>query len=144
MLEWNPLNKTLETAASRHLKLISLFDTFAKFVESQVTPQTFHIKGITASLHLGQGFFTTTFAGRTLHFVFSSTAEDDKALVGNVTCYLKREFPEQSHIEIGKFTFNGNGQTNLIEPEDNEPITIVSDFPSLHLALHFIRESLFH
>ena len=142
MLKWKQLNQTLETVASRHLQLISRFDTFANFVESQVTSQTFHIKGITSTLHLEQGFFTTTFAGRTLHFVFSSTTEDGKTLFGNVACYLKRELPEQAHIEIGKFTFNGGGQTNFIEPEENDPLTIASDISSLYIALHFINESL--
>lgn len=143
MLEWNQLHQTLETSANRHLKLSSLFEQFAKHVEYQVTPQDFHIKGITVSLYPEQGFFATTFAGRTLHFVFSSTAEDGKTLVGNVTCYLKRGFPEQTYIEIGSFTFNGNGQSNLIEPEHDESLPMNIEIPSLYIALHFINESLY-
>lgn len=142
MLEWNSLHQTLETSANRHLQLSSRFDKFAKHVETQVTPQEFHIKGITVSLHPEQGLFTTTFAGRTLYFVFSSTAKDKEALVGNVKCYLKMKFPEQAYIELGNFTFTGSGQTNFTEPEYNDPLTIDSELSSLHIALHFIHKSL--
>jgi hypothetical protein len=141
MLKWNTLHQNLEKAANRHLLLASRFNEFAKFIEDQITHQTFHIKGITTSLHLEQGFFTTMFSGRTLHFAFSSINENG-TLIGNVKCHLKKEFPEPTYIEIGEFSFTGNGQTSLIEPEDNDPITIDSDLPSLYVALHFIHESL--
>lgn len=144
MLKWNSLHHNLENAANRHRLLASRFDGFTKFVMDQVTDATFHIKGITASLHSEQGILVMTFSGRTLHFVFSSTTEDSGMLVGNVTCYLKRDIPVQTYIEIGNFTFTGNGQTSLIEPEENEPITIDADLPSLYVALHFIHESLSH
>lgn len=142
MLKWDTLHKNLENVANKHQRLVSRFNEFAKFVESQVTHQTFHIKGITASLHLEHGFFTTTFSGRTLHFAFSSATEDSGSLIGNVKCYLKMEFPEPTYTVVGEFTFTGNGQTNLIEPEDNGPVTIDADLPSLYVALHFIHESL--
>lgn len=142
MIKWNLLHQVLEASESRHLQLFSRFEKFAKHVEIQVAAQGFHIKGIAVSLHLEQGFFTITFAGRTLFFVFSSTAKDGGALVGNVTCYIKREFPEQALIEFGKFVFTGGGQTTLIEPEDNDPLTMDADISSLYIALHFIHESL--
>ncbi len=142
MLNWNALHQNLEKAAIRHQLLVSRFNNFAKFVEEQVTHQTFHIKGISTSLQLEQGIFTTTFSGRTLYFVFSSTAEDTGTLIGNVKCHLKIGFSEREFIKIGEFTFTGSGQTNLIEPEDNGPITIDSDLSSLYVVLHFIHESL--
>lgn len=142
MLAWNQLHQNLERTADRHNQLTSRFEQFAKYVAEQVTAQPFHIKGITVSLHLEQGFFTTTFATRTLYFVFVSTQGEGGAMVGNVKCYLKREFPEQEYVSVGEFNFTGSGQTTLIEPEDNGPITIDSDLPSLYVALHFIHESL--
>ena len=142
MLKWNPLHQSLEKTANRHLQLYSRFDAFAKFVQVQVTHHDFHIKNIGVSLQLEKNFFTTTFAGRTLYFVFSSTVGDGGLMVGNVKCLVEISFPEKTYSEIGEFTFTGNAQTNLIEPEDNDPITIDTDLSSLYVALHFINESL--
>ncbi len=142
MLKSIALHQKLENAAHRHQLLASRFNEFAMFVEDQVTQQAFQIKGIAASLHLDHGFFSTTFSGRTLNFVFSSTNGENGALIGNVQCYLKREFPETRYIEIGEFTFTENGQTNLLEPEVDAPITIDAGIPSIYVALHFIEASL--
>lgn len=142
MLTWNQLHQNLEKAANRHRQLATRFENFANHVAEQVAAQPFHIKGISVSLHLEQGFFTTTFATRTLHFVFTSVQEDGGTLVGNVKCYLKRELPKSEYVAIGDFNFTGSGQTTLIEPEENVPITIDSDLPALYVALHFIHESL--
>jgi len=72
VLEWNQLHQNLEQASRRHLQLLDKFERFAKFVEEQVTAPAFHIKGIGITLNLDQGFFSTTFAGRTLKFQFES------------------------------------------------------------------------
>ena len=144
MLEWTTLHQGLEIAAHKHQLLASRFNAFAMYVEDQITQQTFHIKGLTVSLHLEHGFFSTTFSGRALHFVFTSTTQDGDTLIGNVTCYLKREFPEQKFTEIGRFTFSENGQTSLTESDNSSPISIAADLPALNVALHFIAESLSH
>jgi len=144
MLKWNALHDILEKTSIRHRQLASRFDVFAKFACDQLTAKSFHIKGITAELHGEQGFFTTTFAGRVLDFVFSSTSDSPGSLIGTVKCYIKRDVPQLINIELGGFTFNGSGQTNLIDPENNDPIYIDSDIPSLYVALHFIHESLTH
>src|SRR5271169_2246391 len=59
----------------RHNELSSRFGEFALLVKSKVGEQSFHIKGITTSQHLDKGYFTTTFAGRTIVFVFTSLLE---------------------------------------------------------------------
>jgi hypothetical protein len=142
MLDWNQLHQDLEKAAHRHRQLAAKFDQFATFVAEQVTAQLFHIKGIGISLNLDQGFFTTTFAGRTLHFAFESVPEASGTLVGKVTCYLKKEFPTSEYISIGEFKFTGSGQSTLVHPTENDPITIDVDIAALHIALNFIHESL--
>ena len=72
MLAWNQLHQDLESATNRHRQLAAKFEQFAKFVAEQVAAPAFHIKGIGISLNLDQGFFSTTFAGRTLHYTFES------------------------------------------------------------------------
>ena len=55
-----------------------MFEEFAKFVDQQVSAPAFHIKGIGISSNLDQGFFSTTFAGRTLQFQFESVSVETK------------------------------------------------------------------
>lgn len=142
MLKWNQLNQQLETVANRHLQLAGRFQVFAKFVTEQVTAQNFHIKDISASLHLEENYFTTTFVGRTLRFAFSSALSENGSLLGTVTCALMKDDPEKSLVPVGEFTFTGNGKTNLIAPDDGDPIIIDDDIPALYVGLHFIHESL--
>lgn len=142
MLKWNQLNQQLETVANRHLQLAGRFQVFAKFVTEQVAAQNFHIKDISASLHLEENYFTTTFVGRTLRFAFSSALSENGSLLGTVTCALMKDDPEKSLVPVGEFTFTGNGKTNLIAPDDGDPIIIVDDIPALYVGLHFIHECL--
>jgi hypothetical protein len=97
MLKWNQLNQQLETVANRHLQLAGRFQVFAKFVTEQVTAQNFHIKDISASLHLEENYFTTTFVGRTLRFAFSSALSENGSLLGTVTCALMKA-TQRNHL----------------------------------------------
>jgi hypothetical protein len=142
MLKWNQLNQQLETVANRHLQLAGRFQVFAKFVTEQVAAQNFHIKDISASLHLEENYFTTTFVGRTLRFAFSSALSENGSLLGTVTCALMKDDPKKSLVPVGEFTFTGNGKTNLIAPDDGDPIIIDDDIPALYVGLHFIHECL--
>ena len=142
MLEWNQLHQNLERASNRHRQLFAKFEQFAKFVGEQVSTPAFHIKGIGISSNLDQCFFSTTFAGRTLQFQFESVSEENGTLVGKVTCYLKKEFPALEYISIGDFRFTGNGQTTLVDPKENDPITIDNDLAALYVVLNYIHESL--
>lgn len=143
MLNWSQLNQQLETAANRHLQLAGRFQIFAKFVTEQVTAQNFHIKGISASLHLENHYFTTTFVGRTLRFAFSSSPSENGSLLGTVTCSSMKDGLDTSWVAVGEFTFTSNGKTNLNAPDDGDAIIIDDDIPALYVGLHFIHESLF-
>lgn len=142
MLDWNQLHQNLERASNRHRQLFSKFEAFAKFVDEQVSAPAFHIKGIGISSNIDQGSFSTTFAGRTLHFQFESVSEENGTLVGKVTCYLKKEFPSLEYISIGDFRYTGSGQTTLVDPKENDPITIDNDLAALYVVLNYINESL--
>lgn len=142
MLKWNQLHQQLEGVANRHSQLAAKFQVFAKFVGEQVMAPAFHIKGISVSFHLEEGYFTASFAGRTLRFAFSSAMSENGSLAGTVTCSLVKEIPETSLVQVGEFTFTGSGKTNLINPEDGDPIIMDDDNPALYIGLHFIYESL--
>ena len=142
MLEWNRLHQVLEKSSSCHRQLAVKYEQFAKFVADQVTEPTFHIKGIGISLQLDQGYFVTTFAGRTLQFTFESVPDKNGILVGKVSCHRKKVLPKLEYISIGEFQFTDNGQTNLVDPMENDPLTIDVDLAALYVVLHFIQESL--
>ena len=142
MIEWNQLHQNLQRNSNRHRQLFARFEQFAKFVADQVSAPEFHIKGIGASSNLDHGFFSTTFAGRNLEFRFESVLEENGALAGKVVCYLKKDFPALDYISIGDFRFNGNGQTTLLDPNDNDPIAIDNDLAALYVVLNYIHESL--
>jgi len=143
MLDWRQLYQNLVGASNRYKPLASRFEEFAKLVESQVAQPAFYIKGITTSLHLDQGYFTTTFAGHTIVFSFTSLLEGNGSLKGNVQCYLKKEFPEPLHVKICEFNFDDSGRADLKAPDKGIGIFIDDDDRgALHTALHFIHESL--
>lgn len=142
MIELKQLQNNLETASKRHHRNFEKFELFANFVNDQLSRSDFYIKGIGISLNLSQGFFSTTFVGRTLQFQFGSVSDANGNLIGMVTCYLKKEFPALEYISIGDFRFTGNGQTTLAKPEENDPIMIDDDIDALYIVLNYIHESL--
>lgn len=142
MLEWNRLHQELERAANRHRQLVGKFDQFAKAFAEQAAEPAFHIKGIGVSLNLEQGSFSTSFAGRTLVFIFESAYGENGVLVGKVSCFMKKEFPTPEYISIGNFQFTSSGQSTLMDPRENDPLNIDIDLAALYVVLNYIHESL--
>jgi hypothetical protein len=136
------LHDNLNKASKQHEALAAIFNDFANFVKDCTQSPSIASHSITAILHLDHGFFVTTYAGRTVSFVFTSAMEPDGNMTGSVTCYLKKNFPEQQQVEFGGFTFNGDGQTNINIPNSNQTIQIANDLGTLLMALHFIYDSL--
>ena len=50
--------------------------------------------------------------------------------------------PALEFIAMGDFRFTGNGQTTLVDPNENDPITIDNDLAALYVVLNYIHESL--
>ena len=142
MLTWGDLHKTLGGVSGRHARLADKFSEFARLVHDGVSQPSFHVKGITVSLHLDNGYFTASFAGLTVRFVLSSPLGPNSALQGVVKAYLERSFPETEFIELRSFTFTGSGQTNILDPESSDPLHLNHDLAAIHLALNVIHESL--
>jgi len=137
------LHNNLNALSVQHTALASKFREFARFIKDCFQTPAVSNHNITASLqHLDNGYFTTTYANRTISFVFTSLLDDSGNLIGYVQCYIKKEFPEAKQIKFGEFTFNEEGHTKLKLPNEDAEINIADNFGTLHIALHFIRESL--
>lgn len=140
MLTWNQLHESLVRSSRRHEQLYSLFSQFGQEVVEQVAAPNFRIKGIHAEFDPQAGERKATFAGRTLVFVFSAVQGESGALNGKVDVYLMRKIPEQAFEPIGEFSFDGNGQSNLTDPGDNDQLHVEGS--ALYIALHFLNVSL--
>lgn len=140
----NQLDDHFDKASSQHKALTTVFEDFANFVKDCLQATSTTNQNIIVTPNLSQGLFTTSFAGRTVSFVFTSSLEDvaNGCMVGTVTCYIKKDFPKPKQIEFGSFTFNEEGRTNIKKTDSDETICISNDLSTLHMALHFIYESL--
>jgi hypothetical protein len=137
------LHKSLDKASTQHTILTSKFKEFAFFTKDCMQSPRISNHNIIASLqHLDKGYFTTSYAGRIVSFVFASCLDEFGTMVGVVKCYLQKDFPECKQIEIGEFIFDEEGHTNLKLPNEDAKISIANDFGTLHITLHFIHESL--
>jgi hypothetical protein len=137
------LHNSLDKASAEHKTLALKFQEFARFVKDCTQTPSVANHSITASLqNLDKGIFTTTFANRTVSFVFTSLLQENGNLGGYVQCFVFKEFPEPKQVKFGEFNFDETGRTNLKLPNEDAQIDIANNFGTLHIALHFIRESL--
>ena len=137
------LHNSLNHVSAQHIILTEKFNEFAKFVKNCVDNPSIANKNIVLSLqNLDKGIISTAFAGRTTTFVFNTILKDDGNLEGSVRCFILHDFPEPKQIRLGEFAFNLEGVTNLSLPNEDSKITMNSDFGTLHIVLHFIREGL--
>ena len=69
----NKLHDSLDIFARQHKELALKFQKFARFVKDCSKPLAVANHSITVSLqHVDSGFFTTSFASRTVTFMFKS------------------------------------------------------------------------
>jgi hypothetical protein len=137
------LHNSLDKVSTEHKALALKFQEFARFVKDCTQTPSVANHSISVSLQqLDKGFFTTTFASRTVSFVFNSVLQESGNLEGYVQCFVFKEFPEPRQIKFGEFKFDEAGHTNLKLPHEDAQIDIANNFGTLHIALHFIRESL--
>jgi len=140
----NKLHDSLDTFARQHKELALKFQEFARFVKDCTQTPAVANHSITVSLqHLDSGFFTTSFASRTVTFVFKSFLDDSETLQGNVKTYLQQAFPEPKQFQFGEFVFDEMGHTDIKLQDEDAPVNFANDLVTLDIVLHFIRESLF-
>ena len=144
MLNEKQLNGQLINAAAQHAKLAAKFTALAQHVKAQVNEAHYPVKGITAILHLEQGFFSTTFAGRTLSFVFTSSFVAEASLSGHVRCYLKKYFPQHEQVLLGGFSFSASGKTSPIALSNPVAADMDTTQGARLIILRFLHDSLAH
>lgn len=143
MAHSNKLHNSLDTYARQHKELALKFQEFARFVKDCTQTPAVANHSITVSLqHLDRGFFTSTFATRTVTFVFKSFLDENETLQGNVKTYLQQDFPESKQILFGEFKFDEDGHTDIKLQDEDTPVNFSNDLVTLDIVLHFIRESL--
>ncbi len=143
MQDWMDLNSKIRKASEQHDKLAAEFGKFALLAHKlSLSEHHSNKKIIIDCSSLKQGFFTAAFGGRTLVLAFKSVLDDREYLVGQVTCYQKLDLPESKHLKIGSFCFDQQGETSLIDTEENEHIYLESNMGPIYIVLQFIYESL--
>jgi hypothetical protein len=142
MLNEKQLHDQLGNAALQHRKLAAKFAEMAKHVEAQVSAPHYPVPDIVTALQLEQGVFSTTFAGRTLSFVFSSSLGTEGSLIGQVACYMKKDFPQPVQVALGGFGFSASGQTSRTVLPEHVPADMDTALGASLITLHFIHTSL--
>ena len=142
MIPWIALSQKLAGHSSQYVQLKDKFAEFAVHVATQMHHPAFHIKGITVSLHLADCYFTVAFVGRIVRFEYRTEVGESAAFKGLVDCYLLARFPAKDPIKLTGFTFNGGGQTELIEPGTQDSLNIAWDSSAAHIALDVINQAL--
>ncbi|MGY3892948.1 hypothetical protein [Aeromonas enterica] len=132
------------TNTSRHYTTIKTkFTDFVGFLESSFKQPNFSVSGVSVTQCIDENRVDINYVGKTFRLVFSVAITGDKNLtVGVICCYLLVEHPEQKLVETGRFTFKQNGQSDLIDPEDNSPLNITDAWSVRYIGMHLIHEAL--
>lgn len=142
MNEWNKLNQLIQQAGMRHGQISSIFAKFSKLLSAHISRDSCHIKGII--IEVENECLTVKFAGRTVLFVFTSPADGNGILSGKVTCYLEKTLPERVLISLGSFRLGNNGETDIVDADSGDKITIDDELPALYVVMLQLREALKH
>lgn len=132
------------TTTSRHYTTIKTkFTDFVGFLESSFEQPNFSVGGLSVTPCLDANQVDIGFVGKTFRLVFSVAITGEKHLpVGVICCYSLVEHPEKKLIETGRFTFKQNGQTDLIDPEDNSLLNITDVWSVRYIGMYLIHEAL--
>ena len=136
MIKFASIRNRLTGTSTRYAALQNTFTNFALLIEAKI-PASYGELGIVIKPRNEYGFFTATFAGHTLFFVFT-TSSLNELLQGRVNCYLQRDFPDTARILIGGFTFKPNGETDLKDADNDDMMDISTGFGAIAVTLHFI------
>lgn len=142
MLTWNDVHTKITKTSNEFSFLQSKFNKFFEHIESQINRPALKLKNI--QIHKNaDAFFTSTFAGRDLTFVFTTRLNGSGPLTGHIACYMQCKFPENKLILIGSFEFSTSGKTTLIvEENDCDPAQLDHDGHALCIFLEILYKSL--
>ena len=138
MIGAKQLYHSMAKVSQRYSKLKGLFDQFCNLANSHLTSEQCQVKGIVFNPDLESNRFCVTFVGTSIVFFFTFS-QDEQACV---TCSKVSPMPEGSETTIGSFSFNGQADTNLRTPEEEDVLGIDTEASAGFLVLHFLNEAL--
>lgn len=142
MLTWNDLYIKIGNSSKEFLSLQKKFNEYFIHIEKQLDEPLHKSHGIHVQ-KIDDAIFTSSFAGRNLTFVLTTTLNGSGKLTGRVTCYMECKFPEEKFILIDSFDFSTSGETSLsIEDSDNDPAQMDYDIHAIRIFLEFLYKSL--
>ena len=129
---------------SRHyITLKSKFNEFVGHFAKGFEQSDALIKGISVNASTDTDQVDIVFVGMTLRLVFSvAITESLHRPVGIIRCYSLVNYPEAKLIETCNFTFKPNGESNLNDATDNDPLYVNNQWSARYIGLHLIHESL--
>lgn len=143
MLTNGQLHETLAAASRRYAELQAKFAEFSGLLEASFTRADFFVKGLVIRPELEANRIDIVFAGRTFRLVFSTAIpEQQRNLVGVVSCYAVVEYPERKFVLTGSVTFKPNGESDIKAPPDNDPLYVNWDTAAIYIGLRLIHEGL--
>lgn len=143
MLTNRELQDSLTTTSRHYTSIKTKFTDFVEFLDSSFKQPNFSVSGVSVTQRIDENQVDINYVGKTFRLVFSVAITGDKNLtVGVICCYLLVEHPEQKLVETGRFTFKQNGQSDLIDPEDNSPLNITDAWSVRYIGMHLIHEAL--
>lgn len=143
MLTNGELYCTLETVSKRYVELRAKFAEFSDLLEASFAKDDFFVKGLKVKAELEANRIDIDFAGRTFRLVFSTViSEQQRMLVGFVSCYAVAEYQERKFVPVGSFTFKPSGVSDIKDPTDGDPLCINEDMDAIYIGFHLIYEGL--
>lgn len=131
----------LVALSQRHQRLRELFSVFRNESVSILTAPGL-LKGLVIGELKEPAHFDVTFAGATVRFAFSFDAVASR---GKVTCSRVDPWESNKTDAFGKFTFNGQGETELKVPDgpnEGDPIHVNMDAGAAFLIATYLRKAI--
>lgn len=144
MLTENELLTALTTTSRQHITLAAKYSDFADNLEHAFGSPNSAMKGLSVRRIPDTTNVDINFVGISLRLVFSTAIrkEEPNRNIGIVRCYSLETYPEEKSVDVGGFTFKPNGDSDLIDPSEDEPLNITHQRSAWHIGMHLIHAAL--
>lgn len=142
MLGANEIYRHLTQISQRHDKLKKLFEEFGTLAKSHLEDKSCPVQNVIFDEDYSNDRFYVRFAGKCVRFAFSSDLASKGSGRAFVMCNLVDPVTKAVGTAVGKFSFNGQGNTELKLPPDGDEITVNAQGGPGYLVLHMLNEAL--
>ncbi|MGS4906618.1 hypothetical protein ACVDHI_00425 [Aeromonas sp. 25-248] len=144
MLTEDELRTALITTSRQHITLTAKYSEFAENLEHAFGSPNSEMKGLSVRRIPDTSTIEINFVGISLRLIFSTVIrkEEPNRNIGIVRCYSLETYPEEKSVEVGGFTFKPNGDSDLIDPAEDEPFNITHHRSAWHIGMHLIHQAL--